>query len=498
MSDAVTREELREPKLQERVVMQADGLTLTEGQVASDETLAATTFGHLVLTMTRVGTDLLTLGIATFLASWIRARLGGIPELADFPANVGAHVMAAALWGGGVITAFFHYRLYDEDTLLPGGGEASRIVRVLLEVLAVLCAFAFFTHTFNISRLWIGLLVFLSFVLLVFERLTFRLALERCRKRGIFNRPVILVSKDQAWRNAFPKQLQEFVVVAHAAGPDDLMTCFRRKGGIAERLRDRFAPPAAVIKSSDFDEAELWGIFVRAGELRVPALIDSPLRSVGRARLSTREMNGHTIVKVGPPRLSGIQAAEKRVLEVLLSLVTLIILSPVLLLIAVAVLFTSGPPVLYKQTRVGLRGRQFEILKFRTMQRDAEAGSGPVWATRNDPRRTGLGGLLRRSSLDELPQLINVLKGDMSIVGPRPERPPFVSEFSAQLPSYRDRHRIRPGITGLAQASGLRGNTPVDSRLEADNWYIENWSLGLDLKVVLRTLKEVISGDNAL
>jgi exopolysaccharide biosynthesis polyprenyl glycosylphosphotransferase len=405
--------------------------------------------------------------------------------------------MAAALWGGGVIAAFFHYRLYDEDTLLPGGGEASRIVRVLLEVLAVLCAFAFFTHTFHISRLWIGLLVLFSFVSLVAERLTFRLGLERARRRGIFNRPVILVAKDQSWRRAFPKQLQEFVVVGHAAGPDELLTCFRREGGFAGRVRDRFAPPAAVIKSSDFDESELWGIFVRAGELRIPALIDSPVRSVGRARLSTRDMNGHTIVKVGPPRLSGIQAAEKRLLELFLSLVALIILAPLLLLVAVAILLTSGWPILYKQTRVGLRGRQFEILKFRTMRRDAEAGSGPVWATRNDPRRTGLGSFLRRMSIDELPQLINVLKGDMSIVGPRPERPPFVTEFSAQLPWYRDRHRIRPGITGLAQASGLRGNTPVDSRLEADNWYIENWSLGLDMKILLRTLKEVISGDNA-
>jgi lipopolysaccharide/colanic/teichoic acid biosynthesis glycosyltransferase len=136
------------------------------------------------------------------------------------------------------------------------------------------------------------------------------------------------------------------------------------------------------------------------------------------------------------------------------------------------------------------------MLKFRTMRRDAE-GDAAQWTTKDDPRRTGVGRFLRRASLDELPQLWNVLKGDMSLVGPRPERPPFVSQFSERFLWYQFRHRIKPGMTGWAQSHGLRGDTPLDDRVEFDNWYIENWSIWLDLKILVLTIRQVIRGDNA-
>lgn len=135
--------------------------------------------------------------------------------------------------------------------------------------------------------------------------------------------------------------------------------------------------------------------------------------------------------------------------------------------------------------------------KFRTMPPDAESETGPVWTAKEDPRRTRIGRVLRRLSLDELPQLWNVLRGHMSLVGPRPERPVFVGQFNEEVPWYRYRHRIRPGITGLAQAQGLRGNTPLDWRVEADNRYIENWSMSLDVKVLIQTLQEIWRGRNA-
>jgi lipopolysaccharide/colanic/teichoic acid biosynthesis glycosyltransferase len=136
------------------------------------------------------------------------------------------------------------------------------------------------------------------------------------------------------------------------------------------------------------------------------------------------------------------------------------------------------------------------MLKVRTMRNDAET-EGPRWTTKGDPRRTPIGRFLRRTSLDELPQLWNVLKGDMSLVGPRPERPPFATEFSERFVWYRFRHRIRPGMTGWAQSHGLRGDTPLDARVDFDNWYIENWSIWLDLKIMLFTVRQVIRGDNA-
>jgi lipopolysaccharide/colanic/teichoic acid biosynthesis glycosyltransferase len=158
-----------------------------------------------------------------------------------------------------------------------------------------------------------------------------------------------------------------------------------------------------------------------------------------------------------------------------------------LILIAILIKATSKGPVFYTQVRVGCRGKTFVMLKFRTMQVDAERLTGPVWATDSDPRCTWFGAYLRRWSLDELPQLINVLRGEMSFVGPRPERPVFVRQFEQIMPHYQLRHAVPPGITGWAQVHGWRGNTSIEKRLEHDLYYIRHQSLRLDLMVLIRT-----------
>jgi exopolysaccharide biosynthesis polyprenyl glycosylphosphotransferase len=157
--------------------------------------------------------------------------------------------------------------------------------------------------------------------------------------------------------------------------------------------------------------------------------------------------------------------------------------------IAILIKLDSRGPVLYRQTRVGADGRVFTMLKFRTMGDDAERDTGPVFAAENDPRCTRVGRWLRRYNLDEIPQMINVLIGDMSLVGPRPERPYFVDRFKHEIPQYMQRHTVKSGITGLAQVAGLRGNTSVEKRTHYDLYYIRNWSLALDFKILLRTLR---------
>jgi putative colanic acid biosynthesis UDP-glucose lipid carrier transferase len=147
--------------------------------------------------------------------------------------------------------------------------------------------------------------------------------------------------------------------------------------------------------------------------------------------------------------------------------------------------------VLYRQERVGLDGRVFRMLKFRTMVPDAEAVTGPIWARNGDPRETWVGGFLRRTSLDELPQLWNVLRGDMSLVGPRPERPVFIEQFRREVPGYMLRHKVKAGLTGWAQVHRWRGDTSLHERIEHDLYYIRNWSLGLDLRILLMTLWRV-------
>jgi exopolysaccharide biosynthesis polyprenyl glycosylphosphotransferase len=184
--------------------------------------------------------------------------------------------------------------------------------------------------------------------------------------------------------------------------------------------------------------------------------------------------------------------------DVVISFAVLILVSPFMLMTALLIKLTSHDgPVFLVQERVGLDGRPFQMIKFRSMRPDAEKATGPVWAKKGDPRRTRFGTLLRRFSIDELPQFINVLFGDMSVVGPRPERPHFVEQFSMSVPRYLERHREKSGITGWAQVNGLRGNTSVEERTAYDLWYVENWTLWLDVKIMLRTMLAIVVDRNA-
>lgn len=215
----------------------------------------------------------------------------------------------------------------------------------------------------------------------------------------------------------------------------------------------------------------------------VPNLLEAML-----VEMSVEQIDGIPLFALKESPLQGWNIVMKRIFDVVFSLLLLIALSPVIAAVALLVKLTSPGPVLYKQKRVGLDGRRFTIRKFRSMYIDAEERTGPVWASRHDPRVTPVGRWLRRLNLDELPQLWNVLRGNMSLVGPRPERPHFVKKFREAIPRYMVRHRVKAGITGWAQVNGLRGNTSIDERIKYDIYYIDNWSIWLDLKILLLTV----------
>ncbi len=204
-----------------------------------------------------------------------------------------------------------------------------------------------------------------------------------------------------------------------------------------------------------------------------------------RARLE--DLDGVPIININDIPLQGLNSIVKRGLDVVLSTGALALLTLPLSLIALVVRLTSRGPAFYRQERTGLDGKPFTIVKFRSMYDDAERQTGPVWTKPDDPRVTPLGRFLRRSNIDELPQLWNVLRGDMSIVGPRPERPHFVEQFRHRIPSYMLRHKVKAGLTGWAQVNGWRGDTPLEKRIEYDLYYIENWSVRLDLKIMWLT-----------
>jgi Undecaprenyl-phosphate glucose phosphotransferase len=205
-----------------------------------------------------------------------------------------------------------------------------------------------------------------------------------------------------------------------------------------------------------------------------------------RARLE--ELDGVPIININDVPLQGLNSALKRTIDIILSAMALLILAIPLGIIALLVRLTSSGAVFYRQERMGLDGRAFTVYKFRSMYQDAERETGPIWARDDDPRCTPVGRILRKLDLDELPQIWNVLKGDMSLVGPRPERPYFVEQFKQRYPQYMLRHKVRSGITGWAQVNGWRGNTSIEKRIEYDLYYIGNWSLRLDLKIMWLTV----------
>jgi exopolysaccharide biosynthesis polyprenyl glycosylphosphotransferase len=193
------------------------------------------------------------------------------------------------------------------------------------------------------------------------------------------------------------------------------------------------------------------------------------------------------------PQFHGPRAA-KRLADITISALSLAVLTPLFAIVSVAILLTSGRPVFYTQERVGQRGRRFRIIKFRSMRCDAERETGPIWASDHDKRCTRIGDWLRHTNIDELPQLFNVLKGDMSLVGPRPERPMFVEQFSHGMPGYDLRHAVPSGMTGWAQVHGWRGRTSLRKRIQYDRDYIQRWSFWLDFLIILMTIQHVVWG----
>ena len=237
------------------------------------------------------------------------------------------------------------------------------------------------------------------------------------------------------------------------------------------------------------DHAKLLRLIKSVGNECVDIKVVPDLVQYATIKAALEDLDGIPIISLNEVPLRGWNSMIKRVLDVVLGTLLLLLLLPGFLAVAILIRLRGGKgPILLRQERMTLDGKTFQIFKFRTMVEEAEKDTGPVWASAEDPRRTKIGVWLRRFNLDEFPQLLNVVLGDMSLVGPRPERPPFVRQFKERIPQYMLRHRVKSGITGWAQVNGWRGNTSIEKRIEYDLYYIENWSLLLDVKILILTL----------
>ncbi len=247
-----------------------------------------------------------------------------------------------------------------------------------------------------------------------------------------------------------------------------------------------------VLAGESGASARLPELYAQCQRLDLDLLFLPELSPLWGRSARLEEVDGLPLLQLREPALTGWGRAAKRTLDLSLSAVLLVLLAPLFGALALAVRLDSPGPIFHRQERVGRDRRVFRMLKFRSMRVDAERATGPVWAAAEDPRRTRIGVFLRRWSLDELPQLWNVVRGEMSLVGPRPERPFFVQQFETGVVDYYDRHRVKSGLTGWAQVHGLRGDTPIEERTRYDLYYVENWSVGLDLRILLLTAWAVI------
>jgi len=345
----------------------------------------------------------------------------------------------------------------------------------------------------------------LTVVYVTAARLLIRAVVGVLRRRGVATQRVVIVGAGSVGRrlNATIKDSPQlgYRVVGFIDNDESL----REVDGVpvlgkAESLTDvllRHRVDDVLIALPHAPHEEILDLVSRCEPARVNVRVFPDVFQIMASEVSVNDLNGVPLVTIRDVGLRGWKLTLKRAIDVLLSSVILVLTSPLLLLVAVLIRLDSPGPIFYLQERVGLDGKPFWCIKFRSMRADAEADTGPVWATISDPRRTRLGRILRRLSVDEMPQFINVLLGDMSIVGPRPERPAFVEQFSQEIPRYMERHREKAGITGWAQINGLRGDTSIEERTRYDLWYVENWSIWLDLKIILRTPFEVLRGRNA-
>ncbi len=396
------------------------------------------------------------------------------------------------------------YRPWRAGSLLR---EMAAVVTANATGVVALVAISFFLRSYFYSR---GVLLFfflLATASVIGLRLLLRGVLRGARRRGYNLRHVLVIGSGESAAGVIDRMhahpeagFRVIGVLAEESAPRGrsvrgvpVIGSFHELGPMLARQR----PDLVLIALAGGEVQHLEKIIGALEDSLVNVRIVPDLPAMMTLRSQVEELDGLPLISLREGPLVGWAAVQKRVFDVVVSSVVLFLLSPLLAAIALAIRATSGRPVFYGQERVGLDGHVFQMIKFRTMAADAEADTGPVWTVRDDPRRTRLGAFLRRTSLDELPQLWNVLRGDMSLVGPRPERPVFIEEFRREIPGYMLRHKVKAGLTGWAQVHGWRGNTSLHERVEHDIHYIQNWSLSLDVQIILLTLWRGLRHRNA-
>jgi Undecaprenyl-phosphate glucose phosphotransferase len=444
-------------------------------------------------TSIKIATDMFMLAVAFGLA--YATRFIGIIPVTDGIPPLDETLVSLAMSLVIFPITFHQANLYTTNRSRTHIGELFAVFKASITATLILVALTYFTRE-RYSRLTLGLFLGYALVLVSVTRLVLRLALAEVRRRG-FNLKTILVIGEGVLGLRVVETVRDhrelgFRVVGVLAQDQEKA---RKKvrgapviGGVedVEKVLDAQQVDQVIIALPLDQQLVVKDLMERLALRTVDVKVVPDLYQYITLYGGLEEFGGLPIISLQGDPMDGWSRVAKRAFDILFSLLAIGVTAPIMLLTAVMVKLTSRGPTLYRQERMGMDGHTFHILKFRTMRTDAEL-SGAMMASAEDPRRTPIGTFLRKYSIDELPQFFNVLVGDMSLVGPRPERPVFIEEFKRQIPRYHLRHKVKSGITGWAQINGLRGQTSIQKRIEYDLYYIENWSLLMDLKILVRT-----------
>jgi exopolysaccharide biosynthesis polyprenyl glycosylphosphotransferase len=452
--------------------------------------------------------DQLMVALAFFVAYWLRQVVALPPAVNIAPFRDYAGMLLIQL--GTMFVVFFFSRLYDVQRSMPRLDEFYRVfaaTSIGTVVTIALTTFLFKNSALELDfpRVMVIYAWLLTVVLVVVSRSLWMVVRNWLRRRGFWSDRLLIVGTGDVGWMILQKVRQMprlgYKVVGFIDGdtePGREIMGVPVLGGVDElpALIEEHEIQEVIIGRPDLSHQELLAIISRCERGQVGIKIFPDLFQIIATELSIGDLGGLPLLSVRDVALRGWKLTLKRAVDLVGGTIALILLSPVLVLVAAAIKLDSPGPVFYAQERMGLDARPFWCLKFRSMRTDAEK-AGPGWTTEDDPRVTRLGRFIRRFSVDELPQLINVVLGEMSLVGPRPERPVYVEQFRRSIPRYMDRHREKAGLTGWAQVNGLRGDTSIAERTKYDLWYIENWSLWLDFKIMLRTAFSIFGDRHA-
>ena len=454
----------------------------------------------------RATADAIALFLGVLIAYNYRFHVDRIPIPGSEPPSYGYYLAAAPVVAlvfvltfasSGVYRIRRGRRLLDELFAIIGASAVAGLMTLALMSLY---------RTFSYSRLVLAYTVIIALALITAGRIVLRQILLAQQRRGIGTDRVLVVGTG-AGSELLLRRMTMFPQYGYSVCGvlDDRMEVGTPFAG--STVVGRIGELPAQVKAMAIDQVflalpgashdEMLHLIKTCDDLQVDFRMLPDVFEIVTTAVSADVVDGIPLVGVRRSQVAGAGVILKRAFDLVVSLLLLVLLSPLWLVLALLIKLSSRGPVLYRQERVGKGGGIFTLLKFRSMVVDAEAETGPVFTSRDDARRTGVGRFMRRFSLDELPQLINIIRGDMSLVGPRPERPYFVERFGAEVPRYLERHGVRPGITGWAQVNDLRGATSIADRTIYDLYYIENWSVSFDVKILLLTFGRVLFHSHA-